>query len=223
MLTDTNLDLYHLLFRLLFSLAIGLVIGLERERQHKAAGLRTSVLICLGATIFTIGSLEFGKASGTVDPSRVAAGIVTGIGFLGAGAIIQTRGSVHGLTTAATIWVMAALGLAVGLGAYILAAGGAVLAIIVLNPFQAIERAVKGKKTTCAYTILLSDAGPALDRIMKALQRSPSEVKQLKIVNRGQHHEIAFNYTDIDEQQTRFAEELAKTEGVIQITTDQGG
>jgi putative Mg2+ transporter-C (MgtC) family protein len=207
--------------RLLLSLIIGLIIGLEREMHHKAAGLRTSVLICLGATIFTLVSLTFRGATGVVDPSRVAAGIVTGIGFLGAGTIIQTRGSVHGLTTAASIWVMAALGLAVGIGYWYLALIGAVLSVIVLNPFMMIERAVKGQKTSCTYTIRATDTGPALAKIMEALRNSPGEVKQLRILNRDAYHEIIFHHTDEDDRQCKFADELAKTKGVVEVDADQ--
>lgn len=218
---ESELSYMELGIRLLMSLIIGIIIGLEREMHHKAAGLRTSVLICLGATVFTLVSLTFRGASGVVDPSRVAAGIVTGIGFLGAGTIIQTRGSVHGLTTAASIWVMAALGLAVGIGYYSLAIIGAVLSVIVLNPFMMIERAVKGQKTSCTYTIRVTDSGPALMKIMDALRQSPSEVKRLKVSDKGAYHEITFFHTDEDDKQCRFADELAKTEGVVEVEADQ--
>jgi putative Mg2+ transporter-C (MgtC) family protein len=218
---DLTLTLSDIGIRLLMSLIIGIIIGLEREIQHKAAGLRTSVLICLGATIYTIGSIEFASSGGNVDPSRIAAQIVTGIGFLGAGTIIQTRGSVHGLTTAATIWVMAALGLAVGLGSYVLAIGGAVLAVVVLNPFQAIENAVNGKKTTCTYTLTVSETGPALTRINQAFQRGTTGAKEIRIQKDGPNQVITFDYTDQDGEQSRFAEELSKTSGVIQINVEQ--
>ncbi|GAF84882.1 unnamed protein product, partial [marine sediment metagenome] len=175
-----NPTVSEIVIRLLVSLVIGLVIGLEREIQHKAAGLRTSVLICIGATIFTIASLMFHGEGIMADPSRIAAQIVTGIGFLGAGTIIQTRASVHGLTTAATIWLMASLGLAVGLGAFVLAIGGGLLALIVLHPLQAVEKVLKGKKSTFNYSVTLTECGPALEKIMQALQSSPSEVKQLR-------------------------------------------
>ncbi len=219
---DLDLTISDLITRLLCSLVIGIFIGLEREMQHKAAGLRTSVLICLGSTVFTIASIQFGTLGGLADPSRIAAQIVTGIGFLGAGTILQTRGSVHGLTTAATIWVMAALGLAVGLGLYALGFGSAIVALIVLHSFQAIEHAVRGKKSTCTYTLKLSDTGPALVRIMKAVQQSPGEAKQLSMVNRHDYYELVFNYTDVDEAHCTLVDELSKTQGVVEITADQG-
>jgi putative Mg2+ transporter-C (MgtC) family protein len=116
-----------------FFLAIvfGAVVGAERQLSGKAAGLRTNILICLGAAVFTIISREMG--GGHSDSiTRIAAQIVSGIGFLGAGAIIQDRGGVHGLTTAATIWLVASIGMACGAGFHILALVATVLAVIVL-------------------------------------------------------------------------------------------
>jgi putative Mg2+ transporter-C (MgtC) family protein len=103
----------------LVAICLGLVIGLDREKKFKSAGVKTQVLICVGATIFTLISIlniSTYDASSNVDPNRLQAQIVSGIGFLGAGAIIQGRGRVTGLTTAATIWTVAAIGIAVGSG-----------------------------------------------------------------------------------------------------------
>ncbi len=120
-----------MLLRLLLAAALGAVIGYQRERAGKPAGLRTHVLICVGAALFTIASL-YGFGAGA-DPARVAAGIVAGIGFLGAGAIMRTgEGIVAGLTTAATIWVVAAIGLAVGAGLYLASAVATALTLVVL-------------------------------------------------------------------------------------------
>ncbi|MBE3098588.1 MAG: MgtC/SapB family protein [Planctomycetes bacterium] len=119
-----------LIGRLVVACLLGAVIGLEREVRQKAAGLRTNALIAFGAALFTILGLEL--AAGGGDPSRVASTIVTGIGFLGAGAILRTDKTVHGLTTAATIWVNAAIGMAAGSGAYALAVAATAIALVVL-------------------------------------------------------------------------------------------
>src|ERR1044071_1722461 len=102
--------------RLALAAGLGGAIGLEREFRHKPAGLRTNMLIALGSALFSVLSVEVGAAAGS--PDRIAAQIVTGIGFLGAGAILRSGANVQGLTTAATIWVNAAIGMAAGLGAY---------------------------------------------------------------------------------------------------------
>ena len=121
----------EMVLRLLLAAALGAIIGYQRERAGKQAGLRTHVLISTGAALITLVSIYgFGAAS---DPSRVAAGVVVGVGFLGAGVILHRQGGiVAGLTTAATIWVMAAIGLAAGAGLYIIAAVAAAIALVVL-------------------------------------------------------------------------------------------
>src|SRR5512140_1732621 len=109
----------------------GALIGAERQLSGKPAGLRTNILICIGAAVYTIVSREMGGGQ-TDSITRIAAQIVSGIGFLGAGAIIQDRGGVHGLTTAATIWLVASIGMACGAGFYLLALVATLLAVIVL-------------------------------------------------------------------------------------------
>ncbi len=123
----------------------GAIIGLEREFSGKAAGLRTNLLICLGAAVFTIISRQM--AIGTEGSvTRIAAQIVTGVGFLGAGAIIQDRGGVHGLTTAATIWLMASIGMACGARLYQLALITTLIAIVVLIGFAKLARPLEHYK-----------------------------------------------------------------------------
>ncbi len=121
----------EMVLRLLLATALGAIIGYQRERAGKSAGLRTHILICAGAALFTVASLYgFGAVA---DPARVAAGIVAGIGFLGAGAIIRREeGVVAGLTTAATIWAVAAIGLAAGAGLYLVSAVTTAIVLIVL-------------------------------------------------------------------------------------------
>src|SRR3954452_1880068 len=127
----------ELSLRLVVAFVVGAIIGIERERRAKAAGLRTHMLVAGGSAIFTVASLTlFGS-----DQGRVAAQIVTGIGFLGAGAIIRSGASVSGLTTSATIWVAAGLGMLAGGGSYLLAIVSAVLTIIALRiPHKQLRR-----------------------------------------------------------------------------------
>jgi putative Mg2+ transporter-C (MgtC) family protein len=124
--------------RLLIAAGLTAAIGLEREYHQKPAGLRTNMLIGIGSALFTILSIGFAQGGqGTTD--RVAAQIATGIGFLGAGAILRSQHSIHGLTTAATIWVNAAIGMAVGAGAYGLALVTTVVTLVVLAVLPPIE------------------------------------------------------------------------------------
>jgi putative Mg2+ transporter-C (MgtC) family protein len=123
------------LIKIGLAIILGALVGAERKKERKPAGLRTYILVCLGSTLISIVSVDFFGG----DPARIAAGVVTGIGFLGAGAIIATKGAVRGLTTAAGLWVIAAVGLAVGAGAYLLATIVAIIMLLVLMIGQ-IER-----------------------------------------------------------------------------------
>lgn len=128
----------ELIRRLLTAALLGALLGFEREVKQKSAGLRTNILIALGSALFTLMSYEL-AGEGNGDPGRVAAQIVTGIGFLGAGAIMRTDSGVQGLTTAATVWVNAAVGVAAGGGEYhlaFMATGVTLAALLVLDPLE---------------------------------------------------------------------------------------
>ena len=128
----------ELIQRLLLAAVLGGVLGVEREVRQKAAGLRTNILIAIGSALFTLMSYELADAAGA-DPGRIAAQIVTGIGFLGAGAIIRRDGDIHGLTTAATIWVNAAVGVAAGGGEFhlaLIATGVTLIVLLMLHPLE---------------------------------------------------------------------------------------
>ena len=132
------------ILRLALAAALGGAIGLEREYHHKPAGLRTNMLIALGSALFSILSVELGAGAGS--PDRIAAQVVTGIGFLGAGAILRSGENVHGLTTAATIWVNAAIGMAAGLGSYTVAIVAAAITLSVLALMPVMEKMVDNRR-----------------------------------------------------------------------------
>lgn len=138
-------EFWSMLGRIGLAVLVGGVVGLERESAHKPAGLRTLALVSVGSCLFALLSLDLvgswpAMAQLRLDPIRVVAGLMGGIGFLGAGAILQSRGSVEGITTAATIWVAGALGLACGLGSYALAVAGAGVALLILRGLGWVER-----------------------------------------------------------------------------------
>lgn len=138
---------HHDLIAIILAVIFGSAVGLEREISGKAAGLRTNLLICLGAAVFTIISRQM--AAGAADSlTRIAAQVVTGVGFLGAGAIIVDRGGIYGLTTAATIWLVASIGMACGAHLYALAALVTFIALLALLGLAQLERPLQryGKK-----------------------------------------------------------------------------
>ena len=123
------IDNTEILLRLVVAAVAGGLIGLEREVVHKPAGVRTHMLVCLGSALFVLVTLqEFPNESG-----RIIAGIATGVGFLGAGTIFKAKSEVHGLTTAASVWAVSAVGLAIGLGYYLMTAVAVVLVLIILQ------------------------------------------------------------------------------------------
>ncbi|HMG92500.1 MAG TPA: MgtC/SapB family protein [Chryseolinea sp.] len=135
--------------QLLFSFIIGTAIGIEREYRSKAAGLRTMIMICLGSTIFT----ELSMAIGNNSEDRIASNIITGIGFLGAGVIFKDGLSISGITTATTIWITAALGMAVGAGQYFIAFVSCVAILIVLLFFEVLQKAIARAHQERTYKI----------------------------------------------------------------------
>jgi putative Mg2+ transporter-C (MgtC) family protein len=139
------------IIKLLISTGTGAIIGFEREYHSKSAGLRTMILICLGSTLFTIISIKLGS-----DPSRIAANIVTGIGFVGGGIIFRESNRITGITTAATVWVTAALGMCAGFGNGLYGTGflGMGLVVFTLYSLVSVQRMIKKRNTIRTYRIV---------------------------------------------------------------------
>lgn len=139
--------------RVLLAMLVGGLIGMERELRDKDAGFRTMILICTGATLFT--TFSIGIATELSDPARIAAQIVSGIGFLGAGVIIQDSGKIKGLTTASTIWLTAALGMGIGSGYWIFVFYATGIILIILWVFPWMERILESLSETRTYEIVI--------------------------------------------------------------------
>lgn len=153
------------LIKLVAAFIAGLALGAEREYHDKSAGMRTIILICVGSTLFTIFSV---RIAGDKDPGRIAAQIVSGIGFLGAGVILVRRGQVLGLTTATTIWVAAAIGIGIGVGSILFSAIATVLVIFVLGILPPFERLFQRAAAFKHYKIVLTLDPDKPDRLKKA-------------------------------------------------------
>jgi putative Mg2+ transporter-C (MgtC) family protein len=178
---DLRLDL---LTHLAVAALLGGLVGLEREASGKPAGLRTNILICVGAALLTDLSLALGARFGTevpADPTRIAAQIVSGIGFLGAGTILQARGAVYGLTTAATLWVVAAIGMAVGSGNQVEAVGGTVLVLAILLPLGHLERWVERRRRTRRMILRIERDEGVLQRLLEAIEGEGLDVRERRL------------------------------------------
>jgi len=156
--------------RLVVAAVLGCVIGLEREVRHKPAGLRTNMFICLGAALFTVLSSALAQQWGG-DHTRIAAQIIPGIGFIGAGSILHSRGSITGLTTAATVFVVASIGMATGGGLYLLALFATAVVLVGLLILGWLEGKFKLKSLSIAYEVIGDDAESVLLAINKALEQ----------------------------------------------------
>ncbi|HKC46256.1 MAG TPA: MgtC/SapB family protein [Gemmatimonadales bacterium] len=157
---------------------LGGAIGLERELAGKPAGLRTNILICVGATLFTV--LSYKLSGGRGDPARVAAQILPGVGFIGAGTILHARGSITGLTSAATIWVVAAIGMALGAGAYTDAIGTTVLVMLILAGLGYIETYIARRATSSHLLVHAKADVGTVEELETLLRRSGLTVSRVE-------------------------------------------
>ena len=167
--------------RLGLAVLLGGLIGLEREASDKPAGLRTNILICVGSTLMMILSIQVARlyAVNAADPGRIAQGVITGIGFLGAGTILHSRGGVTGLTTAATTWAVSGIGLALGSGFYLLAATSTVIILIVLwGVGKAAHDWTNGKTPRCSFRVVAEGSAGNLDAVRELAERHGAIISQ---------------------------------------------
>lgn len=190
MITWVTMTVIDLLVRVAVSLGLGGLIGLERQLRGQPAGFRTHILVCLGSTVFTLASVHgfdplLAQRPGAmaVDPSRIAAQIVVGIGFLGAGAIIRHGASVRGLTTAASLWTVAALGLVVGLGWYSLAGITTAAVVLGLTGLRIVEERLifpRTHTTAQVEVVFKNRRQTGLTEVVAALDSMQIQVHELK-------------------------------------------
>lgn len=179
------------LARLLLALGLGAVVGLEREIRGRPAGLRTNAFICFGSALFTMLSTVLAHRYGG-DPQRIAAQIIPGIGFLGAGAILRERGSITGLTSAATVFVVASIGMAVGGGLDRIAAAGTVLVLVVLASLRWAEDRFRLKSSTRSYFALGSSTGDMMREIHQAAEASHASLTYVRCQKMGEDYSVEF-------------------------------
>ena len=211
------------LLRLLIAAGLGGAIGLERELRDHEAGFRTHLLVALGACVFTLVSAyawtdwTFSTPSGVVfDPTRIAAQIVTGIGFLGAGAIIVRGISVRGLTTAATLWVVAAIGMAAGTGYYEVAIGAAALVLVSLGPLKLISTRIvaRVRPEEAELGIRLAPGGEAT-RVLEKIEQIGGRVSHIEF---GDERTVDIVLTALRRTESaRIAEQVSKLDDVERV------
>jgi len=213
--------------RLGCAMIVGIVIGMEREYTHRPAGLRTHILVALGACVVSIlGEMLFTHYSAlgaTPDPARLSAQVITGVGFLGAGTIMKEGASVKGLTTAASVWAVACLGIAAGFGYYALAICGMLFTLVTLTIFEALQRKlIHTRSAEDQYILICRDAEGALELITGSAKDPKITVFDLQVAREEELYRITFRVwftgRKQEKRRTAFFTSLVKAEGVITVS-----
>lgn len=183
--------------RLACAMLVGVVIGLEREFTHRPAGLRTHILVALGACVASVmGEMIFLHFTADVDPARLSAQVITGVGFLGAGTIMKEGASVKGLTTAASVWAVACLGIAAGFGYYALALLGTVFIFVTLTIVEALQhRFIRSSGSEESYVLDTTDVSLALTQLYAIAQSQNVLLTELTVRQTEGNHRISFRAT----------------------------
>jgi len=189
------------LVRLVLAAILGGIIGLERELKHRPAGLRTNMFICFGAAMFTLLSAQLGGGN---EATRIASQIIPGIGFIGAGSILHARGSVSGLTTAATLFVVASVGMAVGGGLYATAIFATLVVLLVLFTLGRIEDAFGLKFLSFAYEVTGKTSDDVLAEVSRLLEVEHRMADNVRIAQTPEHSRVQFTVDGTFRQSARF-------------------
>src|SRR3954451_6605912 len=193
LISSATLSWPHVLLRLSVAAALGGAIGLEREVRERGAGLRTHLVVCVGSALFTLVSAS-AFVGPRVDPTRISAQIVSGIGFLGAGAIIRQGLSVRGLTTAATLWLVAAIGMAAGAGYWDAALIATFGALLTLGPLRVVAYRVLNRFRPALDRLLVEiPAGGSPVPVIEAIERQGGRVVSLEVAQEGDRRSIALD------------------------------
>src|SRR6184192_453115 len=186
--------------RLILAAALGGIIGLEREFSHKPAGLRTNMFICFGSAMFTVLSVELaGQFVG--DHTRIAAQIIPGIGFIGAGSILHSRGSVQGLTTAATLFVVASIGMAAGGGFYLQAVFATILILIALQTLGQFEKRLSLRSLSYTFEVTGKNTDAVLNELSKMLAAEELDMEEINAVSADGSSRVVFSVKCVKTQE----------------------
>jgi putative Mg2+ transporter-C (MgtC) family protein len=206
---------YAVPLKLLLAAVLGGCIGIEREMRDKPAGLRTNILICVGSTLFVLVSTHLAERTGG-DQTRIAAQIISGIGFLGAGAVLHSHGFVRGLTTAATIWVVAGVGMALGAGFYAMAAFATLISIVTLTLLGFVQARLQAPRVY-SYSVIASDLRQALDSIQTVLRQYSTKASGFNFRRTTEGFRVWFNVPVSHETNLQIIEGLSHSTEIRQV------
>jgi putative Mg2+ transporter-C (MgtC) family protein len=216
-------SLETMIARLLWAALLGALVGLERIRSRRPAGMRTSLFVCMGSALFTIVSAEYAKATGDLSTTRIASNIVQGIGFLGAGVILREKGNIVGVTTAATIFLEAAMGMAAGSGLYKLSGFVCVVVLFALIVLAKVESILKLKTRYLVFRITAEDASKSLPEIHSLLEELNIPMEHLNVSLAGEKHVIQFDADLSLRQQEKLVSKLMRPGLVFDVLPVEKG
>ena len=231
LIASVALDANEIILRLLLATLLGAVVGAEREYTHRPAGIRTHMLVALGAcAVMLTGQMIFSKyfpLGASPDPARLAAQVIAGVGFLGAGTILREGSSIRGLTTAASVWTVACLGVAVGAGFYIVGLVGVVLMMITLVTVERLQkRFLQGRLVRYSFCLKVIDADRVMEQVMHLAHQTGATLTFISMDIQSEHTEvqyiIRFRQRNFREKAHAFFTPLKENPDVIGIRIEGG-
>jgi putative Mg2+ transporter-C (MgtC) family protein len=213
---DTATVVSQTIIRLVLAAILGGVIGLEREVKRKPAGLRTNMFICFGAAMFTVLSHRLASSWGG-DHTRIAAQIIPGIGFIGAGSILRSRGSVTGLTTAATLFVVASIGMAAGAGLYLPAIFATLVILLALSMLGWFEAHFNLKSVPMTYAAQGESADELLSIVNRVLEEERQLMQTVQIGHSNDHFRVQFSVEATQKEHERLQQRLREAPQLTRV------
>ena len=212
------MNILEVILKLSLAIALGGLVGLEREASQKPAGFRTNILVCVGSALMMILSelMLQGKTQNSGDSLRIGAAVITGMGFIGAGTIIQARGMVAGLTTASTLWVVSGLGLVVGAGYYLLGLVFTALVLLILISFRKIEDSYL-KKTHNHYILKIRDHPDLLMNLKKLSLHLGLKLEEIHLKRDKEFSILSFSLSTLEEKEQKFNQSLLELGEVVEL------
>ena len=220
---EVNVSTWELILRLVLALGLGAVLGIERESRFKAAGTRTHSLVALGAALFTVSGVVLGTDDAFTDRTRIAAQVVSGIGFIGGGAILRSGLTVTGITTAASLWMAASFGVAAGVGSYWVAAAGGLLTFVALFGLGNLADLLLRRRGLMNLEIDYERGHGTLEVAFRGLRESGGLVRGMQLVDEGVNRHVSLSVSGANyRSMSSVVRELGVRDEVARVALNAG-
>ena len=217
-----NVPAWELILRLVLAVGLGAALGIERESRNKTAGTRTHSLVALGAALFTVSGVFLGT-DGITDRARIAAQVVSGIGFIGGGAILRSGLTVTGITTAASLWMAASFGVAAGVGLYWVAAAGGLLTFIAILGLGAVADLMLRRRGLMSLEMVYEPGHGTLEVAFRGLHESGGVVRGMQLVNEGAKRHVSLSVSGVNHRSmSPVVRDLGLRDEVVRVASSSG-